>query len=252
MSLKTRQTLAEQIAQYIGQRIIIGELQAGERVKELELAKQLDVSTNTVREAMLLLEKRHLLEIIPRRGAMVAALTQDQVRSLYRLLILLMGEVISNTVRIWQADDLKPFIEKVSLLSQRVQEGDISGFHHHAIEFVESSFQFANNCYMESQLRDLLPVLRRCAYIALISEAEEITRSNSFFQNVVNSVVQRDEKKAVDSLIQYLEHQCQLVLKAQETQAKNKEAEKEGAAKTESSVKPPVKGNANPLESTVN
>ena len=245
MSLKTRQTLAEQIAQYIGQRIIVGELQAGERVKELELAKQLDVSTNTVREAMLLLEKRHLLEIIPRRGAMVAALTQDQVRSLYRLLILLMGEVISNTVKIWQADDLKPFIEKVSLLHQRVQEDDISGFHHHAIEFVENSFQFANNCYMESQLRDLLPVLRRCAYLALISESEEITRSNQFFQNVVNNVVQRDEQKAVEALEQYLEHQCQLVLSAQEKESHNAASEKNIAAASISVKSPLETSNAN-------
>lgn len=225
MSLKSRQTLAEQIAQYLGHRIITGELKAGERVKELELAKKLDVSTNTVREAMLLLEKRHLLEIVPRRGAMVAALTKEQVRSLYRLLALMMSEVVRNIARTWERDDLKPFVEKMAILQQRTQQGDVEGFHHHGIDFVETSFKYADNCYMESLLGDLLPVLRRCTYLALVSEKAEVARSYSFFQQMMSSVLKRDEQRSIDALQSYLEHQCSLVLAAQG--AANEAVEKE-------------------------
>ena len=68
-ALQPRATLSEQLADHLGQRIIRGELAPGERLPEQDLARELDVSTNSLREAFRLLEKRHLIEHQPRRGA---------------------------------------------------------------------------------------------------------------------------------------------------------------------------------------
>ena len=62
-------SLSEQIARHLGERIITGELAPGAKLPESELAKDLDVSTNSLREAFRLLEKQHLIELQPRRGA---------------------------------------------------------------------------------------------------------------------------------------------------------------------------------------
>lgn len=56
-------SLSEQIARHIGEQIISGELVEGERIQELRIAKELDVSRGSVREALLLLERTHLIEI---------------------------------------------------------------------------------------------------------------------------------------------------------------------------------------------
>ena len=70
-----QQCLAEQIADRIAQQIITGELLEGERIPELRIAKEMQVSRGSVREALLLLQRTHLIEIYPRRGAIVTEIS---------------------------------------------------------------------------------------------------------------------------------------------------------------------------------
>jgi len=74
MTFKAKESLTEQIAHHLEQRIILGEMGPGERIQELRIAAELDVSRGSVREALLLLQRRHLVDIFPRRGAMVASI----------------------------------------------------------------------------------------------------------------------------------------------------------------------------------
>ena len=46
-----------------------------ERIQELKVAGDLDVSRGSVREALLILERRHVIEIYPRKGAVVSDLS---------------------------------------------------------------------------------------------------------------------------------------------------------------------------------
>lgn len=60
--------------------ILKGELQPGERLMEIQLAQRLGVSRTPVREAMRKLELEGLVVMIPRKGAVVADITaQDMV-----------------------------------------------------------------------------------------------------------------------------------------------------------------------------
>lgn len=68
MQAHDTESLSEQIAKHISEQIIRGELVEGERIQELRIAAELDVSRGSVREALLLLERTHLIEIYPRRA----------------------------------------------------------------------------------------------------------------------------------------------------------------------------------------
>ena len=58
------------------QAILTGELRPGERLMELHLADRLGVSRTPVREAIRRLELEGLVTMIPRRGAVVAEITE--------------------------------------------------------------------------------------------------------------------------------------------------------------------------------
>ena len=53
-------------------RLIAGELRPGERLSETALAKEFDVSRNTLREAFRVLGEQGLVTHIPHRGVSVA------------------------------------------------------------------------------------------------------------------------------------------------------------------------------------
>ena len=61
MSIEEKDSLSEQIAKHISEQIISGELVEGERIQELRIAKELDVSRGSVREALLIVERTHLI-----------------------------------------------------------------------------------------------------------------------------------------------------------------------------------------------
>ena len=63
MQQQEAHSLSEQIAKHISEQIIRGELVEGERIQELRIASELDVSRGSVREALLLLERTQLIEI---------------------------------------------------------------------------------------------------------------------------------------------------------------------------------------------
>ena len=78
-------TTAEQVADHCGLMIVDGRIQAGERVGEERLAEMCSVSRGPVREALRILEKRRLIEIIPRRGAFVRAVSLQSIADLFNV-----------------------------------------------------------------------------------------------------------------------------------------------------------------------
>jgi GntR family transcriptional regulator, rspAB operon transcriptional repressor len=99
MTFKAPDSLAEQIAHHLAERIIRGELKPGERIQEQKVTLALNVSRGSVREALLILERRHLIAILPRRGAHVTELTAHKVQSLCTLmseLYILLGNAVAQ------------------------------------------------------------------------------------------------------------------------------------------------------------
>ena len=99
MTFKAPDSLAEQIAHHLAERIIRGEMKPGERIQEQKVTLALNVSRGSVREALLILERRHLIAILPRRGAHVTELTPHKVQSLCTLmseLYILLGNSVAN------------------------------------------------------------------------------------------------------------------------------------------------------------
>lgn len=85
MSVITKATLDIQVADILRQRIIDGGLQAGERLTEIKLSEEFDLSRGTIRAALRLLLSEKLLIQMPYRGWEVAALTSDDAYELQTL-----------------------------------------------------------------------------------------------------------------------------------------------------------------------
>ncbi|WP_138418324.1 GntR family transcriptional regulator [Sinomonas gamaensis] len=74
---------ANSVYEWLRERIIDGTLPAGSRVRERDIATELNVSRVPVREALPQLESEGYIETIPRRGAVVVPMTVAAVRELF-------------------------------------------------------------------------------------------------------------------------------------------------------------------------
>ncbi|ABW68207.1 GntR family transcriptional regulator [Desulfosudis oleivorans] len=94
MNLSLAGTLSDQIANHIIEKIIHLEIEPGQRILEQKIAEELGVSRSPVREAMRILEKTGLVEIIPRCGARVRKVTEESIRGFCDVFALLFGHVV--------------------------------------------------------------------------------------------------------------------------------------------------------------
>ncbi|MFN7087134.1 MAG: GntR family transcriptional regulator [Burkholderiales bacterium] len=85
------QSLPEQIAARLSQRIVGGLYAPGQRIMEQAIADEFAVSRGPVREALRLLEKDGLVTILPRRGAQITNLSIDEVREIFDIRAMLNG-----------------------------------------------------------------------------------------------------------------------------------------------------------------
>lgn len=85
------QSLPEQIAARLSERIVSGACAPGQRIMEQAIAAEFAVSRGPVREALRLLEKDGLVTILARRGAQVTVLTIPEVKEIFDIRAALNG-----------------------------------------------------------------------------------------------------------------------------------------------------------------
>ena len=89
------------------QAILKGEMEPGERLMEIQLAKKLGVSRTPIREAIRKLELEGLVIMIPRKGAEVAGITEKALRDVLEVRRSLEELAIELAVARMQEDDIR-------------------------------------------------------------------------------------------------------------------------------------------------
>lgn len=214
-AFKPRETLTEQVARHIENLIAFGQLRSGERIYEGAMAKQMDVSHGSIREGLLLLEKRHLVRNVPRKGAFVTPLDEYFVRSLYETLELYLTHTGRKLVRNQQPEDL----ERLESLYERMQacfrKNDLMAFLELGIEYTQASLVYADNYFIVSAIDDLWPSAKRCAFVAFQEGGSRVLEDNLLHMSQsISAIRDRDEDRLAGILHRFALQQCQQVLDA--------------------------------------
>lgn len=214
MNLEETESLSEQIVKYISEQIISGELVEGERIQELRIAKELDVSRGSVREALLLLERTHLIEIFPRRGAIVSEMSAQQVKALFDANMMLLGHIVqrmSETWRAHEADQLQLLLEQ---LLEHVKAGDIEKFYDGVFQYLAEQQDMVGNPYLMKFYKELLPSLRRSYFLTLNTSKRELQEAFALFKLVTDAILIRKSQQAALFMEDFCRHLRNLVLES--------------------------------------
>ena len=215
MTFKAPDSLAEQIAHHLAERIIRGELKPGERIQEQKVTLALNVSRGSVREALLILERRHLIAILPRRGAHVTELTAHKVQSLCTLMsemYILLGNAVAQR---WAVPaDLGPFLQIQQRLAACYERQDISAFVEDSFNVMRAAYPFADNPYLQETVENLHPAMSRAYYLALDQRKAEMSEFLALFAQLLEAVLARDLVQIRVVLSSYAQRSCALVLSA--------------------------------------
>lgn len=99
MLLKSSVTKKQRIFEIIKNKILFLELKPGQSINEVELSEELGVSRTPIREALLLLESEHLVNIYPQCGTFVSLINLDFIKEIIYMRHILETHILSEMAR---------------------------------------------------------------------------------------------------------------------------------------------------------
>ncbi len=144
-----RQQLPEEVATYVRELIISGEVKPGEFLRIEPIAAAVGVSNTPVREGLLSLRSQGFVQLAPRRGFVVAPFSEEDVRDLFWAQAQLGGELAARAAeRISQES-----VERLAELAEQYEEAlgardeagmaDIGHLFHREINLAAQSHRLA-------------------------------------------------------------------------------------------------------------
>lgn len=201
------------VADHLSDLIIRGELRPGAHVPEKRITTSLGVSRGSVREALQILARRHLVDLQPRRGAVVCAFDEDITRDLYDLLIPLYTALTQLLARRWrEPQELEVLGQLVAEMRACAGRGDALAVIDLSARFTETGCAMLGNDFLTAALRDLRPVFNRSYYRVLSRGAVEYERLCEFTAALVTMIGRRDGAGLDKIVREYGEHQLQQIV----------------------------------------
>nr|WP_299245866.1 GntR family transcriptional regulator [uncultured Halomonas sp.] len=113
-----RLSLFEIVTQHLREMILEGELFPGSRISEKQLCETFEVSRTPLREALKVLAREGLVELLPNRGARVTEIDPQEVIDLFEVMVVLEG--LSGSLLASRAKETD--IDEIRSLHQRMME----------------------------------------------------------------------------------------------------------------------------------
>lgn len=203
MSDPSAGTRADRIATEIADAILAGQFAPGERLDEQRLAESYDVSRTPVREALRRLASSGLIELRPRRGAVVTEITGESLNSLF----IAMAEIEATCARL-SAISMSP-IERRALGALHERMGDIAA-KGSRVAYTDANHAFhtmlyagAHNPVLEEfalKLRRRLEHFRRAQFRA----PRRLAQSHAEHGEVVRAILSGDAPKAHSAMLHHV------------------------------------------------
>jgi DNA-binding GntR family transcriptional regulator len=130
-----RRQLADEVAGHLRDLIMAGRIRPGDFIRLEDVAATLDVSITPVREALLTLRGEDMVELVPRRGYVVAPLSRQDIEDLFRLQADLAGELAARATKRLSDDQLTELTELQDLLDGAVEAVRLDEIEHWEFEF---------------------------------------------------------------------------------------------------------------------
>ncbi len=211
--------LYEQIVNQIEQRVVAGELKAGDQLpSENELARQFAVSRTAVREAIKALHEKRLVEVRPGRGTFITNGMPDAMRHSLGLLMKF-GSVNGFSHLVEVREILEPEIaalaatrisdEHIALMREAVETmdtalDDVNTFVEADLDFHLALAEATQNPIIPILVDSIIDLLRKQRKrIGLVSGG--LRRGQFHHKKILDAVIRRDSQAARQAMQDHLE-----------------------------------------------
>jgi len=182
MTFRDAKQLPDQIAQHLAEKIIHLELKPGQRIQEAKLAQELGVSRSPIREALHILNKQFLVDLLPRRGAVVSEFSEDFIGWLYDLLAVIYPLVARECANNFTKDDADQIQAVLKKMDECAQRSDHDKYYDYVFEYAATFMRAAKNMLAVQILMNLWPSKRRMEFATLYHRRNTLKDNLKYFK----------------------------------------------------------------------
>ena len=191
--------LSDRLREQIEERIATGKLVPGQHLDETELAREFGASRTPIREALIQLASNGLVQIRPRRGAIVSTITPQEMVEMFEVMAELEAMCARLAARRMSAAEHAQLLEAHQACSSAYEARDPDEYYYRNEVFHQTIFAGSHNHFLAEQAGTLSRRLR--PYRRLQLRVRDRMK-NSFAEHdaVVKAIIEGDSQKAGDLL----------------------------------------------------
>jgi len=197
-------TLRERVHDRLKQEILANRYAPGAELLEVPLSEELGVSRGPIREALRSLESEGLVEITPRRGAVVVSLTKRDFLEAYQVREALEALGVRLAVPRLTERALDSLDDRIERMAEHAASGDVDAFFEANAGFHEAFMESSENSMLIEAYRRLMaqmgPYRRPSARLR-----GNVERSVAEHREIVVAARARDVDAAVALLMKHVE-----------------------------------------------
>lgn len=189
----THRPLRALVGDEVRRLIITGELAPGSRLVEDRLAEQLGVSRNPVREALQVLAGEGFVEVLPRRGAVVAQVTAEHAGDLFDIRMALEPLAARLAARRASPAALASLEGVLARSREATDQGELDVLAECNSAFHQLVVEASGNAYLALLMA---PMARRIQWVFRTSAADRAPHSWQEHEGLLHALQAGDEEHA--------------------------------------------------------
>jgi DNA-binding GntR family transcriptional regulator len=192
--IKSR-SLALLIEAEVERLIMAGEIVAGDRINENQLALRLGVSRGPIREALRSLEAGGLVELKPNRGVFVRSISLSEACDIYAVRAALFGLAGRLCAQCLSPDEVSALKRLIGDMENAARQKDFDAYYPLNLALHEFIIDHSGNPVLASHYRDLVKLLHLFRTRSLV-QGGGLAISNSEHREMVLSIEAKDPERA--------------------------------------------------------
>ena len=193
------------------QAILKGELTAGERLMEKQLAERMGVSRTPIREAIRKLELEGLVVMIPRKGAEVAKVTEKDIRDVLEVRATLEALAVRLACDKMDQAGLEKLEKVRNEFALAAENKEIELLIQKDIEFHDAIFEATDNQRLIVIINNLREQIYRFR-VKYIRKMKDYTALVKEHEVIVESIRKRDKERAEVIAVEHISNQEKAVI----------------------------------------
>ncbi len=205
-----KKTITAIVRERIREAILSGELPAGSRLDQAQLANDLQVSLVPVREALKALDAEGFVKIIPRRGAFVADASTKDIEDLYFARQTLEGDTAFNAANHLSEDNLDTLQILIKKMTAELQQHDYVAFMSSNRQFHFTIYSAVNNQYLLNMITALWDLAERYRFQYIFVEDHGAVIQDEH-QKIFEACVERDQDKLREAIVNHMQRTLEAI-----------------------------------------